>query len=106
MTRETIGTISKIPETLRRHLRVELDPGSIEATTKVAQSLFRMATEGHNAAAAIFWMKARAGWREKHEVRIAVDDVDHMSGAESEALIRRYGNERPVIDQDQQNGGG
>jgi hypothetical protein len=34
----------------------------------VAQSLFRMATEGKNVAAAIFWMKARAGWREKQQV--------------------------------------
>ena len=49
------------PKTLRKHFRVELGRGSTEATTKVAQSLFRMATEGNNVAAAIFWMKARAG---------------------------------------------
>ena len=40
-----------------------------EANAKVAQSLFQMATQGKNVAAAIFWMKARAGWREKIEVR-------------------------------------
>jgi hypothetical protein len=51
--------------------RVELDRGSIEATTKVAQWLFRMATEGNNVAAAIFWMKARAGWREKHDLEVS-----------------------------------
>ena len=34
----------------------------------MAQSLFQMATQGKNVAAAIFWMKARAGWREKHEI--------------------------------------
>ncbi len=34
----------------------------------MAQSLFRMATEGNNVAAAIFWMKARAGWRDRHTV--------------------------------------
>ena len=56
------------PKTLRKHFRVELDRGSTEATTKVAQSLFRMATEGNNVAAAIFWMKARAGWSEKQRV--------------------------------------
>ncbi|MEO3475934.1 hypothetical protein AAFN86_29080, partial [Roseomonas sp. CAU 1739] len=39
-----------------------------EANAKVAQSLFQMATQGKNVAAAIFWMKARAGWREKQEV--------------------------------------
>ena len=61
------------PKTLRKHFREELDRGSVEATAKVAQSLFQMATTGKNVAAAIFWMKARAGWREKsqveHEVR-------------------------------------
>ncbi len=56
------------PKTLRKHFRIELDRGGIEATTKVAQSLFRMATEGNNVAAAIFWMKARAGWRDRHTV--------------------------------------
>src|SRR5450432_2808043 len=58
------------PKTLRKHFREELDRGSIEATAKVAQSLFNMATQGNNVAAAIFWMKARAGWREKHEIEL------------------------------------
>jgi hypothetical protein len=55
------------PTTLRRHFRRELDRGMIEANVKVAQSLFQLATQGKNVAAAIFWMKARAQWREKHE---------------------------------------
>jgi hypothetical protein len=58
------------PKTLRRRFREELDRGMIEANVKVAQSLFQMATTGKNVAAAIFWMKARAQWREKHEVAI------------------------------------
>ena len=59
------------PKTLRLHFRRELDRGSVEATAKVAQTLFQMATSGQNTAASIFWMKARAGWREKHEVQVA-----------------------------------
>src|ERR1700722_14640868 len=55
------------PKTMRKYFREELDRGSIEATAKVAQSLFTMATQGNNVAAAIFWMKARAGWREKND---------------------------------------
>jgi hypothetical protein len=35
-------------KTLCKHFRNEIDKGSIEATSKVAQSLFRMATEGKN----------------------------------------------------------
>jgi hypothetical protein len=56
-------------KTLRKHFRDELDRGSVEATAKVAQSLFQMATTGKNVAAAIFWMKARAGWTERHRVK-------------------------------------
>jgi hypothetical protein len=52
-------------KTLRKHFRAELDRGMIEANVKVAQTLFTMATVEKNVAAAIFWMKARAGWREK-----------------------------------------
>lgn len=55
-------------KTLRKAFRDDLDRGMAEATTKVAQTLFGMATRGDNTAATIFWMKARAGWREKHEV--------------------------------------
>lgn len=53
-------------KTLRKHFREELDRGMTEANMRVAQSLFSMATTGGSVAAAIFWMKARAGWREKH----------------------------------------
>lgn len=78
-------------KTLRKHFTRELEMGSIEATTKVAQSLFRMATEGKNVAAAIFWMKARAGWREKQPEALMDDDrpIEQMTDAELEAIIRR-----------------
>ena len=54
------------PTTLRRRFREDLDRGMTEANAKVAQSLFQMATQGKNVAAAIFWMKARGRWREVH----------------------------------------
>jgi hypothetical protein len=54
------------PKTLRKHYRDELDTGAVKATAKVAEFLFRRATtEGPQAVtAAIFWLKARAGWKE------------------------------------------
>jgi len=55
------------PKTLRKHFRIELDTGETIATVKVAESLYNNATSG-NVAAQIFWMKARAGWSEKHEL--------------------------------------
>ena len=61
-------------KTLRKHFRRELDRGMVEANVKVAQSLFTMATSGSNVAAAIFWMKARAGWREKNDLEITGKD--------------------------------
>ena len=78
-------------KTLRKHFGRELELGSIEATAKVAQSLFRMATEGKNVAAAIFWMKARAGWREKQPEALMRDDtpVHELSDSELEDLIRQ-----------------
>lgn len=50
--------------TLHKHYREDLDKGMAEANAKVAGSLFNQATNG-NTAAAIFWMKSRAGWTEK-----------------------------------------
>ena len=55
-------------KTLRKSCRDDLDRGMTEANVKVGQTLFSMATRGDNTAATIFWMKARAGWREKQEV--------------------------------------
>ena len=51
-------------KTLRKHFRDELDRGSVEATAKVAQTLFHLASVEKNVPSVIFWMKARAGWRE------------------------------------------
>ena len=90
--------ISIDPKTLRKHFRIELDRGSIEATAKVGQSLFRMATEGNNVAAAIFWMKARAGWREKHEVILSAKPTIEMSDDELLQEIARARTARLTID--------
>ena len=74
---EGIAVLIEIdPKTLRKYFHAELERGSVEATAKVAQSLFQMATTGKNVAAAIFWMKARAGWREKHEVQVTTGPMD------------------------------
>lgn len=88
---EDIATLLEIdPKTLRKHFRRELDRGSIEATAKVAQSLFNMATVGNNVAAAIFWMKARACWREKHDVPIDTNPYAHMTDEELAAERKRF----------------
>ena len=83
LPQEQIALLLEIdPKTLRKHLRNELDRGMAEANVKIAQSLFNMATVGNNVAAAIFWMKARAGWREKHEVVVSDTPLRDVSDAE------------------------
>jgi hypothetical protein len=74
-------------KTLRKHFREDLDRGSVEATAKVAQSLFHLATIDKNVAAAIFWMKARAGWREKQEIQFSNRPLEQLSDADLERLI-------------------
>ncbi len=59
------------PPTLRKCFRHELDTAVIEANARVAQCLYQQATKPGNIAATIFWLKARAGWREKHVVEVS-----------------------------------
>jgi hypothetical protein len=60
------GLMSIDPKTLRKHYRRELDHGHTKANAKVAENLFRKATgDGRESVtAAIFWLKARARWKE------------------------------------------
>ncbi len=96
---DDIATLLEIdPKTLRKHFRRELERGSIEATAKVGQSLFRMATEGNSVAAAIFWMKARAGWREKHELMVSARTAEQMTDEELMEEIARARTARLTID--------
>jgi hypothetical protein len=55
------------PAMLRERFADGLARGSAEANLKVAQSLFRKATgDGpQGVVAAIFWLKSRAGWRDR-----------------------------------------
>ena len=72
--------------TLRRAYRHELDTAVHEANARVAQCLYQQATTPGNVAASIFWLKARAGWREKQAVEIQgqaavrVEVVDIVTG--------------------------
>ena len=51
-------------KTLRKHYRDELDLATSKANATIGGVLFNKAKEG-DTAAMIFWMKTRAGWREK-----------------------------------------
>jgi hypothetical protein len=55
--------------TLHKHFREDLDRGMAEANAKVAKTLYERAISG-DLGAAIFWAKARMGWREKQEIEV------------------------------------
>lgn len=65
---EDIATVVEVSaKTLRKHYRRELDTGHIDANAKVAQRLYKIATEGDDRTAmpaCAFWLKTRANWRE------------------------------------------
>jgi hypothetical protein len=73
-------------KTLRKYFREELTRGSIEATARVGQTLYQMATSGEQPACTIFWMKVRGGWREKQNFETAPSGVpDFIVVMEQEA---------------------
>ncbi len=62
-----IGVVMGISaRSVRRHYRRELSRGVLVANSNMAQSLYRkgMGDGPQAVAAAIFWMKTRAGWQE------------------------------------------
>lgn len=50
--------------TLREYFRVELDSAATKANATIGSKLFDLAKAG-NITAIIFWLKARAGWRDQ-----------------------------------------
>jgi hypothetical protein len=71
-----IGVLGISKPTLRKYYRRELETALAKANAQVGGKLFALAMGG-NVAAAIFWMKARAGWSEKILVQdVPADDSD------------------------------
>ena len=52
-------------DTLCKYYREQLDRGVVKANRSVMRALHKNATDNNNVAAQIFWLKTRAGWREK-----------------------------------------
>ena len=82
------GMIGIDAKTLRKHYRFELDHGHTKANARVAENLYRKATgEGRESVtAAIFWLKARARWKE-----VSVNEHSGIGGKPIEQVhqIRR-----------------
>tara|TARA_R110000868_G_scaffold62328_4_gene188447 strand:- start:3902 stop:4261 length:360 start_codon:yes stop_codon:yes gene_type:complete len=75
LTHDQIGKVLGISdETLRKYYSQELDTAESLMNAQVAQNLFSIATSkgSGSVAAAIFWMKTRAGWRETIKAEVEV----------------------------------
>jgi hypothetical protein len=74
---EDIATRLKISaDTLVKYYQEELDEGRIDANAAIAGTLFSQAKKG-NTAAAIFWLKTRARWKETQ-----VNEVTGLNGGD------------------------
>lgn len=74
---EDIATRLKISaDTLVKYYKEELDEGRIDANAAIAGTLFQQAKKG-NTAAAIFWLKTRARWKETQ-----VNEMTGMDGGD------------------------
>ena len=74
-TQQQVASLLKVSDrTLRKHFRAELDNGAAEANNQIAQALFKKAKDG-DTTAQIFWLKSRAGWREKRDFTDAAPAV-------------------------------
>lgn len=93
--------------TLRKYYRTEIDTAKALGTTSVANSLFKMATRGRNAAAAIFWMKAQAGWSETYRIdmgnnaieeydlsKLSNDELAYFESLQRKAQVNENGDDR------------
>lgn len=54
-------------DTLVKHYKKDLEDGRTDANASIGQTLFQQAKNG-NTAAAIFWLKTRAGWKETNAI--------------------------------------
>ena len=58
--------------TLKSGFSRELEQGPVISNSRVAQALFKRAADGASDTAAIFWLKTRAGWRERSVVEVEI----------------------------------
>ncbi|HHW4679821.1 MAG TPA: hypothetical protein ACQGQH_10450 [Xylella sp.] len=59
---------------LKKYFKKEIEHGRLKANFKVANALYKNATDGSNVTAQIWWLKVQAGWRETHSVELTGKD--------------------------------
>lgn len=75
--------------TLTKHYKNELHNGRILANAAVAKRLFKSATKEGNVTAMIFWLKTRAGWRDRVDVTFGLEKLNNTELEQLEVLARK-----------------
>ena len=96
---EICAVIGVSKPTLHKYYRADLDVGAAEANAAVAQSLFKQATnpDKPNVVAAIFWLKARAGWRDADPREGVGKKEQRQQDAAEVASSSRFGVQPPPL---------
>lgn len=76
-------------EWLRVNYGNELDVAEVTAVAKVAQTLYTRATVGKDLGAAIFYLKARGGWREVAKDPVTPTPNSESSNGEARVSVNR-----------------
>ena len=77
ITQDEISTYIDIDlKTLRKHYRRELDTGTTRANAAMAKRLFDAGIKDGSVPAMIFWLKTRAGWKEKQDAPEEVKPIE------------------------------
>ena len=79
---------------LRRHYRTELEQEGL-ILGEIAQNLAQRAMDG-DTISSIFYLKARAGWRDQH---VKIDQNVQVVDTAKHRLLDMLGTAKPVIDQ-------
>jgi hypothetical protein len=67
------GKLDISDDTLVKHYKKDLEDGRVDANASIGQTLFQQAKNG-NTAAAIFWLKTRAQWKETSALEVSGTD--------------------------------
>lgn len=87
------------PKTLRKHFRTELNEGKERANAQVRATLFKMATNGRNTVATLFWCKTQMGYKEARDAPLldaSYGELVAAAAAEAAKLIEAKKNAPPL----------
>jgi AcrR family transcriptional regulator len=122
LNHEQIATVMRVSvDQLEAYFSEELALGEPSANARVATSLFQMATQDRIPSAAIFWLKARAGWQDRlsvsgkvehehsgevevHDTRAAVAQLDAKGRAALRLVTTQLGAESALSDDGPEDG--